>query len=107
MFNGFTRTIQKNRFILLTVVVSFAVSAVVGAVFGYYGASSLPRGLDESMAVVSIAKKYSPAVVSIVATKDLPVLERTYSPFQSFCDDPFFSQFFDCRNQPELRQKGV
>ena len=112
----------KNKFVLLTIVISFAVSAVVGAVFGYYGStligsdltypiqrdeSSLPRGLDESTAVVSIVKRYSPAVVSIVATKDLPVLERTYNPFQGFCDDPFFSQFFDCGNQPEFRQKGT
>lgn len=89
------------------VVVSFVVSAIVGAVFGYYGASSLLRGLDESTAVVSIVKKYSPAVVSIVATKDLPVFERMYDPFQGFCDDPFFSQFFDCSNQPELRQRGI
>src|SRR3989344_5616334 len=96
---------MKNRFIFLTIVTSFAVSAAAGAVFGYY--SSLPRGLDESTAVVSIVKKYSPAVVSIVATKDLPVLERIYDPFQVFCDDPFFSQFFDCSNQPELRQKGT
>ncbi|MBI4160731.1 MAG: trypsin-like peptidase domain-containing protein [Candidatus Yanofskybacteria bacterium] len=63
--------------------------------------------MDESTAVVSIVKKYLPAVVSIVVTKDLPVLERTYSPFQGFCDDSFFSQFFDCNNQPEFRQKGA
>jgi serine protease Do len=122
MYEDFLKKIRKNRFILLTIVANFAVSAVVGVVFGYYGAtligdelnypvqideSSLPRGLDESTAVVSIVKKYSPAVVSIVATKDLPVLERTYGPFQEFCDDPFFSQFFDCKNQPELRQKGI
>src|SRR3989344_5805494 len=94
---------MKNRFIFLTIVTSFAVSAAAGAVFGYY--SSLPRGLDESTAIVSIVKKYSPAVVSIVATKDLPVLEKTYAPFQEFCDDPFFSQFFDCDSQPEFRQK--
>ena len=99
---------MKNIFIFLTIVISFTVSAAF-----------LPRGLDESTAVVSIVKKYSPAVVSIVATKDLPVLERIYDPFQGFCDDPFFSQFFDCSrrgtraepglrsNQPELRQNGT
>ena len=123
MYEIFLETISKNKFVLLTVIVSFAVSAVVGAVFGYYGAtlinsreltypiqrdeSSLPRGLDESTAVVSIVKQYSPAVVSIVATKDLPILERTFAPFQGFCDDPFFSQFFDCTNQPEFKRKGT
>ena len=124
MYDDFLRTIRKNRFILLTIVVSFAVSAVVGAVFGYYGATfinigsglaysiqrdedSLPRGLDESTAVISIVKKYSPAVVSIIATKDLPILERTFDPFREFCDDLFFSQFFDCDGRSELRQKGT
>src|SRR3989344_5954339 len=84
MYDDFLRTIRKNRFILLTVVISFTVSAAVGSVFGYYGATfinigsdlaypiqrdegSLPRGLDESTAVISIVKKYSPAVVSIIA----------------------------------------
>ncbi len=122
MYEDSLKTIRKNRFVLLTIVVSFAVSTVVGAFFGYYGAtlvdgeldysiqrggSSLPRGVDESTAVVSIVKKYSHAVVSIVATKDLPALERTYELFQGFCDDPFFSQFFDCNNQPELRQEST
>lgn len=123
MYKGLFQAIRKNKFILQTILVSFAVSAVVGAVFGYYGATLvggpsltypirresglLPRGVDESTAVVSIVKKYSPAVVSIVATKDLPVLERTYSPFQDFCNDPFFNQFFDCSGIPDLKQKGT
>lgn len=105
--DNFFKTIKKNRFFLLTIAISFVVSAIVGAVSGYYGASSFPRGLDETTAVVSIVKKYSPAVVSIVATKDLPVLERIYDPFRGFCDDPFFSQFFDCSNQSEFRQRGT
>lgn len=123
MYKDFLEKIKKHRFVLLTItMVSFAVSAVIGGVFGYYGAtlvgdelnypvkrdeSSLPPGLDESTAIVSIVKKYSPAVVSIVVTKDLPALEKTYDSFQGFCDDPFFSQFFDCNNQPELRQKDA
>lgn len=123
MYKGLFQAIRKNKVVLQTILVSFAVSAVVGATFGYYGAtlvgglnltypvqrenSSLPRGLDESTAVVSIVKKYSPAVVSIVATKDLLILERTYSPFQDFCNDPFFNQFFDCSGIPDLKQKGT
>lgn len=123
------KILRKNNQILLTIIISLAVSSFVGAVFGYYGASlvnnklenneslltypipkeinSLPKGLDESTAVVNIVKKYSPAVVSIVATKDLPVFERTFNPFSGFCDDPFFSQFFDCGNDSfGFRQKG-
>lgn len=123
MYKGLFQAIRKNKVILQTILVSFAISAIVGATFGYYGAtlvggpnltypvrresSSLPRGLDESTAVISIVKKYSPAVVSIVAAKDLPILERSYSPFQDFCDDPFFRQFFDCSGVPDLKQKGI
>ena len=123
MYNNFLSAIKNKKTFLTVILTSFAVSAVVGAVFGYYGAtlierfdlaypvrrdeSSLPRSVDESTAVVSIVKKYSPAVVSIVATKDLPILERNYNPFQGFCDDPFFSQFFGCGNQPEFKQKGT
>lgn len=122
MYDELFKTIRKTRIIFQIILVSFFVSALVGAVFGYYSATliggraldyplvrkdvnSLPRGVDESTAVVSIVKKYSPAVVSVVATKDLPVLERAYSPFQEFCGDPFFSQFFDCSSHPEPKQK--
>ena len=104
-------------------------SSVVGGVFGYYGGiishnpsaavniikSSSPKNTltsitDESSRVVDIVKKYSPAVVSIVATKDLPVVEQyNASPFQAFCNDPFFAQFFGgCDLKvPQYRQNGT
>ena len=104
-------------------------SSVVGGVFGYYGGiisrdpsaavsvikSSSPKNIftptaDESSKVVDIVKKYSPAVVSIVATKDLPVVEQyDASPFRAFCNDPFFAQFFGgCDLKvPQYRQNGT
>jgi len=48
--------------------------------------------VDEESAVISAVEKISPSVVNIVASKDLPKIERYYrSPF----DDDFFRQFFD------------
>lgn len=118
---------KKNQ-LLTIVVVSFVVSAVVGGVFGYYAGVSV--GLDgnasflapfgrfkekdgntkllasEETKIVEIVKQAIPAVVSIVATKDLTIVERrgVFNPFEEFCDDPFFRQFFgnqcDSRSQP-------
>ncbi len=46
--------------------------------------------------IVDVAKSSSLAVVSIVATRDLPKVERRgYGDgFQDFCDDPFFRMYF-------------
>jgi serine protease Do len=80
------------------------ISAIVGAVFGYYGSSlfgseriqgSLQLGQrltdeEESDLVISLVKQVSPAVVSIVASRDVQVNNR----FLEFCSDPFFRQFF-------------
>ena len=118
------RIIKKNH-ILATIIVSFAVSAVVGAVFGYYGATLLSQNgsvpilrqlrlktdnaatnVSDESRVIDVVKKATPAVVSIVATKDLTIVERqgTYNPFEEFCKDPFFRQFLgsqcDIKSQP-------
>lgn len=111
MFNG------KNFLSILAVVV--VISALVGGVFGYYGATlsgngtsisqflksapapgSLPKPnsgapvTSDETAVINVVKKSTPAVVSIVATKDLAIVEqRGFNPFQDFCQDPFFRQF--------------
>ena len=98
--------------LLTTVVMSAVISAVVGGVFGYYGATFLNQPVssgnvvnritnptttvisNEEQKVISVAKRAAPAVVSIVATKDLVFIERgQINPFQDFCDDPFFRQF--------------
>lgn len=58
--------------------------------------------------IVRAVEEASPAVVSIVASKDVPVIERYYvDPFGS---DPFFQQFFGGGTGiqvPQYRQKGT
>jgi S1-C subfamily serine protease len=113
----------KNR-LITTIIVSSLVSAVVGGVFGYYGATLISQSIspiiqktigsksdgfqpvtDEESKVVSAVKRASPAVVSIVATKDIAVVERQ-NPFQEFCNDPFFRQFLgDQCNTPSQPPK--
>ncbi|MBX4198385.1 trypsin-like peptidase domain-containing protein [Candidatus Parcubacteria bacterium] len=52
-------------------------------------------------AVVSAVKKTNPAVVSIVVTKDVPIIERYYNtPFD------LFDNFFDIPT-PQYRQRGT
>ncbi|MEW5907714.1 MAG: trypsin-like peptidase domain-containing protein [Patescibacteria group bacterium] len=58
-------------------------------------------------AIADVAQRVSPAVVSVVATKDIPVIEQYYvNPFQN---DPFFQQFFEGFGFeiPQYQQKGV
>lgn len=60
-------------------------------------------------AVISIVKKYSPAVVSVIVSKDVPIVERCYvNPFgnEPFFNDPFFKQFFGEFLVPSECQKG-
>ena len=57
----------------------------------------------QEQAVIKVVKDYSPAVVSIIVTKDLPVIEEYYvSPFEGFFNDPFFE--FQI---PQYRQNGT
>lgn len=122
---------EHKNLLVMVVVVSFIISSIAGTFFGYYGSAllsqysrqfiyningngdniALPNSVeDESKATIEIFKKYSPAVVSIVASKDLPVYETYYTnPWQDFCNDPFLRQFFgNCEVRvPEYRQKGT
>lgn len=55
--------------------------------------------------VINVVKEVSGGVVSIIASKDVPVFEQFYrSPFR---DNPFFEQFFPEFQIPERRQKGT
>lgn len=57
--------------------------------------------------IVGVVDEVSPAVVSIVATKDVPVVEQYFiDPFET---DPLFRQFFGDHGFriPQLRQKGT
>jgi len=123
--NNFLRLIRRHLFLSI-VILSFVVSAVVGGVFGYYGATFFNQSTapltqhlmgskndayqpvtDEESKVVSAVKRASPAVVSIVATKDIAIVEQQ-NPFQQFCNDPFFRQFLgnqcDTPSQPPKTQ---
>ncbi len=61
--------------------------------------------LVQEEAIINIVKKYSPAVVSVIVSKDVPVLEQcSVSPFGN---DPFFKQFFGDIQIPAQCQKGT
>lgn len=128
------KVFNKNP-LLGVIIICSLISALVGAVFGYYGASlvslDLPAGVfkrttispsgsaltDDENKVIEVVRKASPAVVSIVAAKDLTFVEQgRINPFRDFCDDPFFRQFLggqcDLESRPpqqrtERRQVGA
>ena len=57
---------------------------------------------------VSAVKRVSPSVVSVIATKDLPVFEQYYTtPNQGTSPNDFFGQFFQQFNAPQYQQKGT
>lgn len=64
----------------------------------------------EETATIQAVEKVSPAVVSIIVTKDLPIIEQYYS--DPFGGNDFFRQFFgdsfgDFFGAPQYRQKGT
>jgi len=65
--------------------------------------------VNEESAVVAAVKKVSPAVVSIIVSKDLPKMERYYS--SPFSGDDFFKRFFGNDffgwQVPQYRQNGM
>lgn len=88
--------------------------AGIGGFVGFRLAQGHPAVLQttgntsEEPQVIAVVKKASPAVVSIVATQDLQVIEGgSYNPF---CSDPFFQQFFggQCQGSntpPQIRHE--
>lgn len=65
----------------------------------------LPQTSQEE-AIISVVKSASPAVVSIIITKDLPVLEEYfYNPFEEF--EEFFGPSPFEFKIPQYRQKGT
>lgn len=124
----------KHKKIIITLVIaSFVLSSTAGAVFGFLGGIAgngvynwiqsktgmhLPVSTDtikntetvttvkEESAVIDAVKKVSPAVVSIIVTKDVPKIEQYWS-------DPFgggnspFERFFFPFSMPMQRQNGT
>ena len=91
-----SRFFKRFRFFAPLLISSIVISGFAGGLAGYYvsrfvGISLGPASIisnffvSEEEAVIETVQKSSPAVVSIVATKDLPVFERTFiDPFEEF-----------------------
>ncbi len=66
--------------------------------------------LAEESRVIDIVEKVNPAVVSIVITKDVPIIEQYYQEYNPFNND-FFNNFFGGNGFgfriPQQRQKGT
>ncbi|TSC91553.1 MAG: Uncharacterized protein CEN90_351 [Parcubacteria group bacterium Licking1014_17] len=116
--------VKKNT-VISAIVASIIISGIFGAIFGYEAAlmtipnniqssgpaSSLATqqppayvpGTSDEAKIINVVKQSSPSVVSIIATKDLQVVQNGTYPLQDLCSDPFFRQFFgnQCQNQPQ------
>lgn len=67
-------------------------------------AEYVPQTTQEE-SIISAVKENSPAVVSIIITKNIPVMERYYyNPFENF--EEFFGQDFQLQ-VPQYRQNGT
>lgn len=109
-----TKTRSLKSTITIIIIVSVILSSFFGAVFGFMGekisnkifskisqkfnidqkgenvsSQSIEKIVEEDSAVIDVVEKSSPAVVSIVITKDVP-------KYKSFFEDPF--GFFDEMN---------
>jgi len=66
--------------------------------------------VSEESRIIDVVEKASPAVVSIVITKDVPIIEQYYQEFDPFSED-FFNDFFGgwgFRFQvPQQKQNGT
>lgn len=107
--------------IVVSIVVSFLTSALAGFIAGGLGYNliknmnlakeigqkfSLSQSAEEEKAslavdilsqeeaVVEVVKEVSPAVVNIIVTKDIPIMERYFQEYNPFGNDDFFRQFF-------------
>ena len=137
MFKNFKSTIKKNKTILITSIIASIITFVVlFAVLGIFvfinkdslgdtitsffsarniaidgQSKSLTRNtVGEESRIVSIVEKVKPAVVSIVITKDVPIIERYYENSSPFGDN-FFNNFFGGNGfsfpTPQYRKKGT
>ncbi|OGF49261.1 hypothetical protein A3G55_00225 [Candidatus Giovannonibacteria bacterium RIFCSPLOWO2_12_FULL_44_25] len=63
------------------------------------------NALARDILIEDIARRASLSVVSVVATKDIPVIEQYFT--NPFPEDDFFGQFFPEFRIPQYRQKGT
>ena len=113
---------EYKRLLVSVVLTSVIVSSVFGGVVGFWagvtsrnadlsrlGGSALGKVIkvEEDSAVIDAVEKVSPAVVSIIISKDLPVLEEFSDPLGN---SDFFRQFFGedfNLGIPRFRQNGT
>lgn len=103
--------------VVLAVIITFILTVPAATVSTYLIFKTFPEGkvvtmtaeektvqvLNEQSAIVDAVKKAEPAVVSVIITKDLPIIEQYWeNPFGS---DPFFSPFN--LQIPQYRQNGT
>ncbi len=62
--------------------------------------------ITQESLLINAIKKADPAVVSIVITKDVPIIERYYEEFPGFID-PFFGDIFGGFRIPQYRENGT
>lgn len=108
-----------KKFYLSFLVLAILISSIFGGIMGFYGAkyyleysdNSVEEAfnikkiekVEEESAVIDAVENTSPAVVSIIVSKDLPIIERYFEdPF----GDDFFGDFFGF-GIPRYRQKGT
>jgi len=134
-FTGIKEKIKRkvrvgfSTFLLLNLLVA----AVVGALFGYWAANlsrfdtdlgsvrvdrssrNFSPSTSDEAAVINVVNKSTPAAVSIAATKEFTLQQRSRSGiFEEFCDDPFFRNFLGPQcdgpspdSQPQTRKQQV
>ncbi len=115
-----TKKIRKSRLVAGLVLASFLAS-LLGFLVGYLFVFDLKENEPPSFslsekekevekvstadAIVDTVREASPGVVSIVVTKDVPIMERYYyNPFEEYED--YFGEDFDIR-VPQYREKGT
>ncbi len=82
----------------------------IAPVIGGNGETIKTDTAAEESRIIDVVEKASPAVVSIVITKDVPIIEQYYQEFDPFGDD-FFNDFFGPNGFkfqiPQQKQNGT
>ena len=111
---------MQKKALIIVIIVGFIASGLVGGLVGFLASRQLLAGqptvnkqiisqVEEQSDIIKTAEQASPAVVSIIVSKDLPKLQRVQGSLppslkEFFNDDPFFQQFF---SQPSYEQPGT
>jgi serine protease Do len=121
--------LKLKEAVVIAVVVSFITAVLVGGAAGFFcwqlaeklnragvsqnqeeNQASREIALGREEAITQAVANVSPAVVSIIVTKDLPVMEKYFQEYNPFGDDDFFRQFFGDEfnfQVPQYRQNGT